>query len=134
MPYVLIAFGALLTIAGARGTEGALFTLLKGDFTGKGSFVWWSLSILLIGSLGYIKETKTLANSILALVLIVLILSNRGVFAQFISATRSGTVSPPAVPASDGKTGSGNDPLAAAGDILKQAAKYAPEIAMAAGA
>ena len=129
MPYVLIAFGALLTVAGARGTNGALFTLLKGDFTGQRSFIWWALSILLIGSLGYIKETRTLANAFLALVLIVLILANRGVFSQFVSAVQSGTTSPQPVPATDTNASGGDDPLAAAGDVLKTALKYAPQIA-----
>ena len=91
MPYALILSGLLLTIAGARGTQGDLFDLLKGDFTGNNSFVWWSVSIVGIGSLGYIAKFRGVANAFLALVFIVLILANKGVFAQFINSLKSGT-------------------------------------------
>ncbi len=113
MPYALVLFGLLLTIAGARNTQGDLFTLLKGDFTGNRSFIWWTISIIGIGSLGYIPATKKLANTFLALVFVVLILSNKGVFAQFISAIKSG---PSAGPANDN---SQPNPITGAGDALK---------------
>lgn len=113
MPYALILFGLLLTIAGARGKQGDLFTLLKGDFTGNRSFIWWSISIVGIGALGYIPTTKKLANTFLALVFIVLILSNRGVFAQFTAAIKSGPASDPA------NDNSQPNPLSGATDVLK---------------
>lgn len=112
MPYALIAFGLLLTVAGARGKQSDLFALLKGDFTGNRSFIWWALSIVGIGALGYIPETKKLANTFLALIFIVLILSNKGVFAQFISAVKTGT----ATPSNDN---SQPNPIAGAGDALQ---------------
>jgi len=113
LPYALILFGLLLTIAGARGKQGDLFALLKGDFTGNRSFIWWALSIVGIGALGYVPTTKKLANTFLALVFIVLILSNRGVFAQFISAIKTG---PSAEPANDNSQA---NPITGAGDALK---------------
>ncbi len=91
MPYALIAIGLLLTVAGARNKQGDLFALVKGDFTGNNSFLWWAISIIAIGALGYIKGAKPLANSFLALVLVVLVLNNAGVFDKFIAAIKSTT-------------------------------------------
>ena len=91
MPYALIAIGLLLTIAGARNKQGDLFALVKGDFTGNQSYIWWAVSIIAIGSLGYVKTTRPLANSFLALILVVLILHNSGVFAKFTDAIKSAT-------------------------------------------
>ena len=86
MPYALIIAGIILTVAGVRNTQSALYTLLAGDFTGNKSFIWWTLSILGIGAVGYVEDLKGLANAFLALVLIVLVLANKGVFQQFTTA------------------------------------------------
>lgn len=94
MPFALIIAGVVLTVAGVRNTEQSLFALLKGDFTGTNSFLYWTLAILLIGALGYVPTTRTLANTFLALVLIVLVIANKGVFDQFTSAIK--TPIPPA--------------------------------------
>jgi len=100
MPYALVIVGLLLTVAGARGTQGDLYALLKGDFTGNKSFIWWAVSILLIGSLGYLPKMRPVANSFLVLVFLVLILSNKGVFDNFISAVK-GNANAPFKPAND---------------------------------
>ncbi len=95
MPFALIIAGLILTISGARGTQSDLFTLLKGDFTGDKSFIWWAISILGIGAVGYIKPLKPLSNVFLALVLVVLVLANskdgKGLFSKFNDAIKSGT-------------------------------------------
>ncbi len=89
MPYALIIAGIVLTVAGVRATQGQLFALLGGDFTGSNSFIWWALSIIGIGSVGYVADLRKLANAFLALVLIVLFLGHSGVFQQFISALQA---------------------------------------------
>jgi len=73
MPFALIVAGIVLLVSGVRGTQGQLGTLLKGDFTGQDNFFYWFLSILLIGSLGYIEDLRPIANGFLALVIIVFI-------------------------------------------------------------
>lgn len=98
MPYILIAGGLVLTIAGARGNQGQLFTLLKGDFTGPNSFLWWFASIVGIGAIGYIPEARKFSNMFLALVLLVLILAqskNGNLFQNFVNAIKSGTAAAP---------------------------------------
>lgn len=92
MPYALIIAGVILTVAGVRNTQGKLYSLLEGDLTGQSSFVWWLLSILLLGSIGYIQQLKQFSNMFMALVLVVLILSNsksgEGVFQRFMDAMK----------------------------------------------
>lgn len=83
MPFVFLIIGAVFVVAGVRGTTPQLTQLIKGDFTGKGNFIYWALSILLIGALGYIEDLKPISRAFLILVVIVLILSNKGFFAQF---------------------------------------------------
>jgi hypothetical protein len=100
MAYVLIFFGLLLTVAGVRNTHvdqggnPGLFTLLRGDFTGSNSFIYWLGAIAIVGGLGYIPGIQKVSNAFLALILIVLVLSNQGVFAQFQSALQTSTTPP----------------------------------------
>lgn len=116
MPYALIIAGIVLTVAGVRNTQGTLFSLLKNDFTGNNSFIWWSVSIIAIGAVGYVQETRKLANAFLALVLIVLILANRGVFQQFVNALKAPVPNAP-TPANTNKNTVPN-PLAAGAALL----------------
>lgn len=95
MPYALILGGLMLTIAGVRNTQGALFTLLEGDFTGPRNFIAWTLAMVGIGSLGYVADLRKLSNSFMALILLVLFLANGnsdksggGVFNQFMAAIK----------------------------------------------
>ena len=83
MPFAFLLTGALFVIAGIRGTDGDLFNLVKGDFTGKPNFITWLFAILLIGSLGYIEPIKPVSRAFLILIVIVLFLSNGGVFQKF---------------------------------------------------
>ena len=87
MPFAFLAAGILLVIVGVRDKQNELFSLLKDDFGGSGSFtqsyIAWLVAILLIGSLGYIKPFRTISNAFLVLVILVLFISNRGFFARF---------------------------------------------------
>src|SRR5271169_308184 len=87
MPFALLIAGLLLTVSGVRGTTGQLTQLVKGDFQGKTNFAYWMLSILVIGAIGYIEEFRPLSRMFLVLVIVVLFLSNQGVFAKFTEQT-----------------------------------------------
>ena len=82
MPFVLILFGAILFVAAVQNNQAALWALVKNDFSGKDSFAVWIIAIIAIGSLGYIKSLRTLSISIMTLLLLVLVISNKGVFSQ----------------------------------------------------
>ena len=98
MPFAFIIVGLVLLVAGVRGTNGQLTTLVKGDITGTNNFIHWILAILLIGSLGYIKKIQPLSRIFLVLIIIVLFLSNKGVFASFNSQLFSPAATPSPTP------------------------------------
>lgn len=82
MPYALLIIGAVMFVAGVRGTNEELWALVKGDFTGDKSFLPWIAAIAVVGGLGYVKSLKPLSVAFMWLLLLVLLLSNRGVIAQ----------------------------------------------------
>lgn len=86
MPFAFLIVGIVFLIAGVRGEQDKLFTLLRSDFsqTGdKSSFIPWLVSILIVGSVGYIEPLKPLSRAFLVLLVVVLFLSNGGFFQQF---------------------------------------------------
>lgn len=106
MPFALIFAGLLLTVAGVRGThtdnggQQGLYSLLKNDFIGQGSYTYWVIAILAIGSLGYIEPLRVPSRYMLALVVIVLILAQEkagagGFFAKFQSGLKDITGAQP---------------------------------------
>ncbi len=106
MPFAFLIVGTVFVIAGVRGTSQDLLTLLKGDITGTHNFVYWFVSILILGSLGYVQDLRPLSRSFLVLVLVVLVLANGkngGLFTKFNSALKqmsssNGASSTPVIP------------------------------------
>jgi|ERR1700733_221540 len=86
MPLFFLAVAIAAIVTGLRGTQGQLLTLLKSDFTTSNNFGIWILAIVAVGSLGYVPGLKTISNGLLILVVVVLLLSNKGFFSQFSSA------------------------------------------------
>lgn len=93
MPFALIIFGVILVAVGFKGSQDDFFGRLKGDFTGSGNFIYWVLSILVIGGIGYIPKLKGVSDAFLALILVVLFIGagKKGFFAQFNSQIATGT-------------------------------------------
>jgi UDP-N-acetylmuramyl pentapeptide phosphotransferase/UDP-N-acetylglucosamine-1-phosphate transferase len=94
MPFVFIIVGIVLLTSGVRGQSSTLLTLVKGDLTGSNNFIYWIVSILVIGSIGYIDDLKSLSRAFLVLVIVVLVLNEDkngtgGFFASFQSAISS---------------------------------------------
>lgn len=88
MPYALILIGAIMLVAGIRNTHGDLWELVKGDF--RGGFLMWVAAIAVVGGIGYVPKLKPLSVSFMTLLLLVLLLSNSGVFARLQSFIQSG--------------------------------------------
>lgn len=93
MPFAFIIVGIVLTISGVRGTSAQLLTLVKNDLQGKNGYLYWMVAILVIGSVGYVPQFKSLSRAFLVLVLVVLVLktgnpngTGGGFFKQFTSA------------------------------------------------
>lgn len=90
MPLALLLIGTLFLTASVRGNKcggqqcsDVLFSTMKDDFTGPNNFIYWGISLFVIGAVGYYKPLKPLSNAFLGLVIIVLLLSNRGFFQSF---------------------------------------------------
>lgn len=91
MPILFIGTGTVFLLTGLMGDPGKLYDLVRGDFTGQNNYVFWVISILVLGSLGYIESLKNLSRLFVALILIVLLLDNKGFFAklqEFINSTQ----------------------------------------------
>ncbi len=82
MPYALLLIGAILLVAGVRNTYGQLWALIKNDFIGTGGFINWVAAIAVIGAIGYIPRLRSLSVAFMTLLLLVLVLSHAGLFAQ----------------------------------------------------
>lgn len=97
MPFAFLIVGAILLVSAVRNTQDDLFTLVKSDFTGQGNFIFWVVSLLLIGAIGYIPKLKPISDGFLVLVLLVLFLTkgnpnnpgSGGFFEKFTTALKS---------------------------------------------
>lgn len=102
MPYAIILIGAVLLVSGIRGTYKDLWQLVRGDFSGTDSYLAWVAAIAVIGGIGYIPRLKSLSVALLTLLLLVIVISRKGVFEKLSQYVTSG------IPASSGGGGIGN--------------------------
>lgn len=125
MPFALIFIGLLLVITGAKGTQSALASELREDFTGDRNFTYWIIALGSIGALGYVESFRSFSRWFMALILIAMIIRNDGFFDKLMQAFATGPTPPPetaqarALPNAD-STSSGN-PVndAKLGDLLR---------------
>jgi hypothetical protein len=89
MPMILLVIGTIFIGAAIRGKHDELFAVMKDDFTGPNNFIYWGISLFVIGALGYYKPLRPLSNSFMLLVVLVLFLSNRGFFNRFMEQIRN---------------------------------------------
>lgn len=91
MPFALAIIGIAIFVTAVKGTSSHLFGLVKGDLTGQGNFIYWVISILFIGALGYIKRIQPIVNMFLVLMMVSLFLAkgNRGFFGQFMATIKN---------------------------------------------
>jgi len=86
VPLALLVIGIVLITSGVRGTQDELFSLLKSDFTGPNNFMVWLAALGAVGATGYIPGLAPVSRAMLVLILVVLVLTNRGFFSQFTNA------------------------------------------------
>ncbi len=90
MPIFFLIVGALLIIVAINNKLPELQSLVSGDLRvndkGKAGFLVWIAAIFAIGAIGYAKPLKPVANSFLVLIVVVMLLSNRGFFTNFAKA------------------------------------------------
>lgn len=93
MPIFFLVIGIMLIVVAINDKMPQLGSLVKDDFqpsSGDPGFAAWIIALFVIGSLGYVKALRPLANSFLVLVVLVMFLSNQGFFAKFTSAIQKG--------------------------------------------
>ena len=93
MPFVFAIIGIIMVTAGVRRTSQDLMALLKCDIRGPNNFIYWIVSIGIIGALGYVQDLRAFSRALLSLVIIVLVIKENeqgtgGLFAQFDSAIK----------------------------------------------
>lgn len=84
MPIFLIILGLGIIVIVLRGKAETLFEVLKDDFTSSSNFVAWLVAFAFIGFIGSVsKDLRPVANAFSGLIVVVLLLSNRGFFTEF---------------------------------------------------
>jgi len=88
MPIFFLLIGVLLIIVSVNDKMPDLTGLVKDGFnpTSGVGFPIWLVAIFVVGSLGYVKSMRPLANAFLVLIIVSMVLSNRGFFSKFKSA------------------------------------------------
>lgn len=135
MPFALVFVGILLIVVGFQDTYKQFGTQVQNDFSGQGNFIYWLISIGVIGALGYVKEFQTFSRVFIGLLILSMLLSKKGGIAQgitffnsFNSAVQSGSTSQVNDPGTglQGSTGSSSGSSSSSGTI--------GDVSMAAGA
>lgn len=96
MPFALILLGLLLIVTGARNTYAQFGAQVVTDATGPRGFLVWMVALVALGLLGYIRDLREFSHYFMALILLAMILSNRGFFQQFSEALAAGPIAPTA--------------------------------------
>jgi hypothetical protein len=89
MPLFFLLVGVAFLVAALRGKQNELLDLLKADFSGANNFGTWVLALVLVGLLGYVQKLRPVSDALMALLIVVLMLSNKGFFAKFQEAVKS---------------------------------------------
>lgn len=108
MPFAIIIIGLLMIVTGSRGTYAQFGSLVASEFQGQNNFIYWFLAIISVGAIGYIDSLRVISRLLLALVLISIIFSHKGFFAQFQQALKTGPKQPDAVGSSSQGSAVGN--------------------------
>jgi hypothetical protein len=96
----LFIIGLLMVITGERGTYSQFGSQVASEFQGQNNFTYWLLAIGMLGAIGYYSPLQKISRMLMALVILVIFLANKGFFAKFQQALQTGPTSPNALPQS----------------------------------
>lgn len=82
MAFALLALGFLLFMAAYQNNVALLGKQLASDMLGGKGFLVWIVALFIVGALGYSDNFKSLSRTFLALILVVVFLSNKGFFSK----------------------------------------------------
>lgn len=139
MPFLIIIIGVMVLLTAIKGTYQQFGNQLYSDLAGAstsgsqtGGYIYWVSSIIAVGLLGYYSPLQKFSRTFMFLILLGMILANRGIFQQLQQALKqgpqasSGSASASATPstqtASSGLS-AGSASLASAGQAIELAAE-----------
>jgi hypothetical protein len=121
VPLIAILAGLGMIVVAFRGTE-HVFAQQAGKDFGQGSeFLTWFAAVTALGALGFYAPLRGLSNAAIALVIVVLVLRNGGLFTQLAGVITNPPAAYPAVPLSayySGAAGGGGVSVGGAGDVI----------------
>lgn len=94
MPLALFIVGLVLIITSAQDTYVDFGRTLRSDFTGKGSFLFWGMSIVIAGAFGYIEKLRGLSVALMSLILLVLLFRNKTFFKKLLQELKAAPIAP----------------------------------------
>jgi len=100
LPLLFLIVGVLFLITAIKGNQDQLATQIEKDFTGAGSFFVWIGAILLIGVVGAAIGMPKAAKALIALMVVVFIVAQKGLFSNLQNAITN-TSAPPASSSAD---------------------------------
>ena len=90
MPIFLLAIGVLFVVVGVNNKMAELGALIREDFSPSKpnvpGFQVWILAIFAAGAIGYVKTLRPIANAFLVLIIVTMLLSNKGFATQLAAA------------------------------------------------
>lgn len=113
MPFALVTAGLLLFLTAINNTwRQAGGQVYKDLFSEDGGFVYWAAGLVIIGLIGYVPSLKKPSDLFMILVILAMLLQNKGFFAQLQSGLQSGpgaagSTATPAATTSNTSTASG---------------------------
>lgn len=87
MPFALTFIGLVMVITGVKGTQSIIAAQLRTDAI---PFMKWATAIFMVGAVGYWDKARPFANLFMTLVILGLLLSNKGFFAKLQEAINQG--------------------------------------------
>jgi hypothetical protein len=93
MPFALLIVGIVMVVTAVNNTVQPLAKLVKGDFTGNDNYFYWALAILVIGAIGYYSKLNHFSDAMLALVIVGMVVANKGFFKKFMTSVGLSTSS-----------------------------------------
>lgn len=91
MPVLFLIGGILLIVVAINDKVDDLTHLITEDFqpsNNTAGFHIWIVAIFVAGAIGYIPGFKSVANAFLVLIIMAILLSNKGFFAEFTEALK----------------------------------------------
>lgn len=107
MPFALVTVGVLLFLTAINNTWRAAGTqVFKDLFSEDGGFAYWAAGLVIVGLIGYVPSLKKPSDLFMILIILAMLLQNKGFFTQL----QSGLAAGPGAAA----TGTSTTPAAAA--------------------